>query len=75
MICPRCHYDRDRLDATSRRDSRTKICTTCAIDESMVDFAVAEAFKDGIITKVEVKSVLHNEKRWLTGLPEAPIVI
>lgn len=39
-ICPRCKqekefYKTDALNSTSRTDTKTKICKSCALDESL----------------------------------------
>lgn len=75
MRCPKCGEDRQRLDALSRRDNNTKICSPCGVDEAFFDVGIYECLERRVITKVEAKVVRHNESRWLTGLPEASVSI
>jgi len=76
MICPKCGLTRSKLDALSRRNNKTMICSPCGLDEAMFDFTLDQAVnRKKLITEVEAEILRHNEKTWLTGLPTSPIVL
>lgn len=36
--CPRCGAKNVKLDALSRKDNKTMICSPCGIDEAMIEY-------------------------------------
>lgn len=75
MICPKCGNEKEVLRALCRRDNKTKICSPCATEEGLFDWAMQQSFERGLLSKGDLQNVRHNEKRWLTGEPEASFLL
>lgn len=57
--CPRCQKEYQKLDALSRRDNETMICSDCGNDEAYFDMYVAK------ISKKEKFASRVKEAMWL----------
>lgn len=81
-ICPRCGEPKMRepeaMNALSRRDNKTYICSDCGTDEAMVDFTLyehekklkAEADEHGITQHIKdeihrIDRIRFAERQWL----------
>lgn len=66
LYCPLCHGLLGKRPATSRKDSKTMICSACGVNEAMSDFeAIQDKQKESLLPKKEPaeKEYCNNCKR------------
>lgn len=66
--CPRCLRMTPDFPAISRRDNKTKICSSCGQDEALFDFQMHTIKVQGNVDEI-VKKV-RQEKAWLKRVPQ-----
>lgn len=66
-LCPRCNmFPTGEHPATSRRDNKTGICSSCGANEALFDMVIADGLKDNRITKENADQMKARESAWLT---------